>query len=384
MKIGNDIFYIGVNDHDIDLFEGQYEVENGMAYNSYLILDEKIAVLDTVEKNFKDQWLNNIKEVIQNKDVDYLIIHHMEPDHSSNIMNFMNIYPNAKVVASMKAFAMMKNFFNEEFLNNRVIVKDDNELNLGKHTLKFYSAMMVHWPEVIMSFDIKDGVLFSADAFGKFGALDVEDEWACEARRYYFGVVGKYGAQVRNVLKKLENLNIQTICSLHGPILKENLSYYLDLYNKWSNYEPEEEGIVINYTSIYGHTKEAVFKLKDLLLSKVAKKVVINDLARCDIFEAIEDAFRYDKMVLATTTYNGDIFPIMKTFIDGLIERNYQKRSVGLIENGSWASVAAKVMKGMFEKSKDILFYEPTVKIISKLNESNEVELENLANELVK
>lgn len=384
MKIGNDIFYIGVNDHDIDLFEGQYEVENGMAYNSYLILDEKIAVLDTVEKNFKDQWLNNIKEVIQNKDVDYLIIHHMEPDHSSNIMNFMNIYPNAKVVASMKAFAMMKNFFNEEFLNNRVIVKDDDELNLGKHTLKFYSAMMVHWPEVIMSFDIKDGVLFSADAFGKFGALDVEDEWACEARRYYFGVVGKYGAQVRNVLKKLENLNIQTICSLHGPILKENLSYYLDLYNKWSNYEPEEEGIVINYTSIYGHTKEAVFKLKDLLLSKGAKKVVINDLARCDIFEAIEDAFRYDKMVLATTTYNGDIFPIMKTFIDGLIERNYQKRSVGLIENGSWASVAAKVMKGMFEKSKDILFYEPTVKIISKLNESNEVELENLANELVK
>lgn len=384
MKIGNDIFYIGVNDHDIDLFEGQYEVENGMAYNSYLILDEKIAVLDTVEKNFKDQWLNNIKEVIQNKDVDYLIIHHMEPDHSSNIMNFMNIYPNAKVVASMKAFAMMKNFFNEEFLNNRVIVKDDDELNLGKHTLKFYSAMMVHWPEVIMSFDIKDGVLFSADAFGKFGALDVEDEWACEARRYYFGIVGKYGAQVRNVLKKLENLNIQTICSLHGPILKENLSYYLDLYNKWSNYEPEEEGIVINYTSIYGHTKEAVFKLKDLLLSKGAKKVVVNDLARCDIFEAIEDAFRYNKMVLATTTYNGDIFPVMKTFIDGLIERNYQKRSVGLIENGSWASVAAKVMKGMFEKSKDIHFYEPTVKIISKLNESNEVELENLANELVK
>ena len=384
MKISEDIYYIGVNDHKIDLFESQYKVDNGMSYNSYLIIDDKITVLDTVDKDFKDQWLNNIKKIIQNKDVDYLVVHHMEPDHSSNILEFMKVYKNAIIVSSLRAFQMMKSFFNEEFINNRIIVNDNDELELGAHKLRFVSAPFVHWPEVIMSYESKEGVLFSSDAFGKFGALDIEDDWECEARRYYFGIIGKYGKQVQNVLSKIKTLNIKTICSLHGPILKDNIEYYLKLYDIWSSYKEEEEGVVIAFTSVYGNTKQAINILKEKLLEKGIRKVVINDLARCDLFEAIEDAFRYSKLVLATTTYNGDIFPIMKTYIDGLIERNYQNRTIAFIENGSWAINASRIMKSMLEECKNITFLESKVSILSSLKEDNYLELENLANELMK
>lgn len=383
--ITSDIKYVGVNDHKIDLFEGQYDVPNGMSYNSYVILDEKIAIMDTVDINFKDEWFNNINRLLNGKNPDYLVVLHMEPDHSANILNFMNKYPNAKIVSSAKAFVMMKGFFNNDFNDRRIIVNDKDTLSLGKHTLTFVTAPMVHWPEVIVAYDEYDKALFSADGFGKFGALDIEDDdWACEARRYYFGIVGKYGAQVQALLKKAKALDIEIICPLHGPILKDNLGYYLDLYNKWSSYQPEEDGIVIAYTSIYGNTKAAAIKLAELIKEKGYSKVILNDLARCDIHEAIEDAFRYDKLVLATTTYNADIFPMMKFFIDSIVERNYQNRTVAFIENGSWAPMANKIMKQMLEKSKSINYLDADVKIISALNEESLAQLNNLADLLVK
>lgn len=382
--ITSDVKYVGVNDHKIDLFEGQYVVPNGMSYNSYVILDEKIAIMDTVDINFKEEWFNNIDDVLNGRKPDYLIVLHMEPDHSANILNFMNKYPNAKIVSSAKAFVMMKGFFNNDFIDRRIIVNDKDTLSLGKHTLTFVTAPMVHWPEVIVAYDNVDKVLFSADGFGKFGALDVEEEWACEARRYYFGIVGKYGAQVQALLKKASALDIEIICPLHGPILKEDLGYYLDLYNKWSSYQPEEDGIVIAYTSIYGNTKAAAIKLAELIKKNGYSKVVLNDLARCDIHEAIEDAFRYNKLVLATTTYNADIFPMMKFFIDSIVERNYQNRTVAFIENGSWAPMANKIMKQMLEKSKNINYLDADVKIISALNEESLAQLNNLADLLVK
>ena len=344
MKITKDIFYVGVNDHEVDLFEGQYIVPNGMSYNSYVIMDEKIAVMDTVDANFTHQWLDNIQGVIGDRKPDYLVVQHMEPDHSANIVNFLKAYPEATVVASSKAFVMMKNFFGKDLSENGRVVGEGDTLCLGKHTLTFVTAPMVHWPEVIVTYDSLDKVLFSADGFGKFGALDVEEEWACEARRYYIGIVGKYGAQVQALLKKASTLDIQTICPLHGPVLTENLGYYIGLYNTWSSYEPEEEGIVVAYTSVYGNTKKAVLKLADMLRAKGCPKVVLNDLARCDMAEAVEDAFRYSKLVLATTTYNADIFPFMKEFINHLTERNYSNRTVAFIENGSWAPMATKVM----------------------------------------
>lgn len=383
--ITSDIKYVGVNDHKIDLFEGQYDVPNGMSYNSYVILDEKIAIMDTVDINFKAEWFNNIDRLLNGKNPDFLIVLHMEPDHSANILNFMNKYPNAKIVSSAKAFVMMKGFFNNDFNDRRIIVNDKDTLSLGKHTLTFVTAPMVHWPEVIVAYDEYDKALFSADGFGKFGALDIEDDdWACEARRYYFGIVGKYGAQVQALLKKAKALDIEIICPLHGPILKDNLGYYLDLYNKWSSYQPEEDGIVIAYTSIYGNTKAAAIKLAELIKEKGYSKVILNDLARCDIHEAIEDAFRYDKLVLATTTYNADIFPMMKFFIDSIVERNYQNRTVAFIENGSWAPMANKIMKQMLEKSKSINYLDADVKIISALNEESLAQLNNLADLLVK
>lgn len=383
--ITSDIKYVGVNDHKIDLFEGQYDVPNGMSYNSYVILDEKIAIMDTVDINFKAEWFNNIDRLLNGKNPDYLVVLHMEPDHSANILNFMNKYPNAKIVSSAKAFVMMKGFFNNDFNDRRIIVNDKDTLSLGKHTLTFVTAPMVHWPEVIVAYDEYDKALFSADGFGKFGALDIEDDdWACEARRYYFGIVGKYGAQVQALLKKAKALDIEIICPLHGPILKDNLGYYLDLYNKWSSYQPEEDGIVIAYTSIYGNTKAAAIKLAELIKEKGYSKVILNDLARCDIHEAIEDAFRYDKLVLATTTYNADIFPMMKFFIDSIVERNYQNRTVAFIENGSWAPMANKIMKQMLEKSKSINYLDADVKIISALNEESLAQLNNLADLLVK
>ncbi len=383
--ITSDIKYVGVNDHKIDLFEGQYDVPNGMSYNSYVILDEKIAIMDTVDINFKDEWFNNIDSVLNGRIPDYLVVLHMEPDHSANILNFMNKYPNAKIVSSAKAFVMMKGFFNNDFNDRRIIVNDKDTLSLGKHTLTFVTAPMVHWPEVIVAYDEYDKALFSADGFGKFGALDIEDDdWAWEARRYYFGIVGKYGAQVQALLKKASALDIEIICPLHGPILKDNLGYYLDLYNKWSSYQPEEDGIVIAYTSIYGNTKSAAIKLAELIKEKGYSKVILNDLARCDIHEAIEDAFRYDKLVLATTTYNADIFPMMKFFIDSLVERNYQNRTVAFIENGSWAPMANKIMKQMLEKSKSINYLDADVKIISALNEESLAQLNNLADLLLK
>ena len=381
MFITNDIQYIGVNDHQIDLFEGQYDVPNGMAYNSYLILDEKIAVMDSVDANFGEEWLSNIRAALGERQPDYLIVQHMEPDHSANIDNFMKAFPDAMVVASAKAFAMMKNFFGTDYADRRIVVAEGDKLSLGKHKLSFVAAPMVHWPEVIFTYDSTDKVLFSADAFGKFGALDVEEDWACEARRYYIVIVGKYGPQVQAVLKKAAGLDIQTICPLHGPVLSENLSYYIGLYDTWSSYRPEEEGIMIAYTSVYGNTKKAVFELAQQLEQK-GNKVVVNDLARCDMAEAVEDAFRYSKMVLATTTYNADIFPFMRTFIDHLTERNYQNRTVGLIENGSWAPTAAKVMRGMFEKSKNITFTDTTVKIMSALSDDSANQLAQLADEL--
>lgn len=384
MKITDDIKYIGVNDHDIDLFEGQYIVENGMAYNSYAVIDDKIAIMDTVDAYFTDEWLKNIEIALGGRTPDYLIIQHMEPDHSANITNFVDRYPNVKIVASAKAFVMMKNFFGIDFSDKSIVVGEGDTLNLGKHTLSFITAPMVHWPEVIVTYDNFDKVLFSADGFGKFGALDIDEDWACEARRYYFGIVGKYGAQVQSLLKKAAALDIKTICPLHGPVLKENLGYYVDLYNTWSSYGVESEGVVIAYTSVYGNTKKAVEELAEKLKSKGCEKVSVNDLARCDMAEAVEDAFRYGKLILATTTYNADIFPFMREFINHLTERNFQNRKIGLIENGSWAPMAAKVMKASFEKSKNITFCDTVVKINSALNDESKAELEKLAEEILK
>ncbi len=382
MKITDDIRYIGVNDHDIDLFEGQYVVPNGMAYNSYAIIDEKIAIMDTVDASFTHQWLDNIQNTLGDRKPDYLVVQHMEPDHSANILNFTKSYPDAKIVSSAKAFAMMKQFFNIDFSDKSIVVGEGDTLSLGSHTLTFVTAPMVHWPEVIVTYDSKDKVLFSADGFGKFGALDVEEEWACEARRYYIGIVGKYGTQVQALLKKAAALDIQTICPLHGPVLTENLGYYLGLYNTWSSYDVETEGIVIAYTSVYGNTRNAVMQLAEKLKANGCPKVVVNDLARCDMAEAVEDAFRYGKLVLATTTYNAEIFPFMREFINHLTERNFQNRTVAFIENGSWAPLAAKVMKEMFAKSKNIKFAENTVRILSALSEESSAQLNALAEEL--
>lgn len=384
MFITDDIRYVGVNDHDIDLFEGQYVVENGMAYNSYVIMDEQIAVMDTVDGNFTDKWLKNIADVIGDRKPSYLIVQHMEPDHSANVANFLELYKDAKVVATAKAFVMMKQFFGTDYPERQIVVKEGDTLSLGAHTLTFVLAPMVHWPEVMVTYDSKDKVLFSADAFGKFGALDVDEDWACEARRYYFGIVGKYGVQAQALLKKAAGLDIQTICALHGPILKENLGYYLDLYNTWSSYGVESEGVVIAYTSVYGNTKKAVELLADKLTALGCPKVTVTDLARDDMAEAVEDAFRYGKLVLATTTYNGDIFPFMKTFIEHLTERGYKNRTIGLIENGSWAPTAAKTMLKMFEGSKNLTFTDTTVTIKSAVNAENEAQIAALAEELCK
>ena len=384
MFITDDIKYVGVNDHVTDLFEGQYIIPNGISYNSYVIMDEKIAVMDTVDINFTNEWLDNLQDAFNGRTPDYLIVQHMEPDHAANIVNFLKFYPNVKVVSSLKAFNMMKNFFNTDFSDNRIVVNEGDTLSLGKHVLTFVTAPMVHWPEVIVTYDSFDKVLFSADGFGKFGALDQEEDWACEARRYYIGIVGKYGAQVQSLLKKAQNLDIKTICPLHGPILNENLEYYINLYNIWSSYQVEEDGIVIAYTSVYGNTKKAVYQLADKLKAKGCPKVVINDLARCDMAEAVEDAFRYSKLILATTTYNADIFPFMRQFIDHLTERNYSNRTVAFIENGSWAPMATKVMMGMLENSKNLTFAENTVKILSALNEESSKQLDALSDELTK
>ncbi|MBQ3095987.1 MAG: flavin reductase [Clostridia bacterium] len=382
MNITKDIRYIGVNDHSIDLFEGQYVVPNGMSYNSYIIMDEKVAVFDTVDARFTHEWLDNIQNVLEGRAPDYLIVQHMEPDHSANIANFMKAYPTATVVASAKAFVMMKNFFGTDFAENRLVVGEGDTLSLGRHQLTFVTAPMVHWPEVIVTYDSTDKVLFSADGFGKFGALDVEEDWACEARRYYIGIVGKYGAQVQALLKKAAGLDIQTICPLHGPVLKENLGYYLGLYDTWSSYQPETEGILIAYTSVYGNTRKAVQKLAEMLRAKGCPKVEVTDLARCDMAEAVEDAFRYSKLVLATTTYNAGIFPFMHTFIHHLIERNYRNRTVALVENGSWAPMAAKVMREMLSECKNLTFAEPVVHIASVLSAESETQLAELAGEL--
>ncbi len=384
MFITDDIRYVGVNDHNIDLFEGQYVVENGMAYNSYVIMDEQIAVMNTVDGNFTDEWLKNISDVIGDRKPSYLIVQHMEPDHSANIANFLDLYKDAKVVATAKAFVMMKQFFGTDYPERQIVVKEGDTLSLGTHTLTFVLAPMVHWPEVMVTYDSKDKVLFSADAFGKFGALDVEEDWTCEARRYYFGIVGKYGVQAQALLKKAAGLDIQTICALHGPILKENLGYYLDLYNTWSSYGVESEGVVIAYTSVYGNTKKAVELLANKLTALGCPKVTVTDLARDDMAEAVEDAFRYGKLVLATTTYNGDIFPFMKTFIEHLTERGYRNRTIGLIENGSWAPTAAKTMLKMFEGSKNLTFTDTTVTIKSAVNTENEAQIAALAEELCK
>ena len=382
MNITKDIKYIGVNDHDIDLFEGQYVVENGMAYNSYVIIDEKIAVMDTVDARFRHEWLDNLADALDGRKPDYLIVQHMEPDHSANVMSFVAAYPEVKVVASAKAFAMMGQFFGDELGERQIVISEGSTLELGKHTLNFVAAPMVHWPEVMVTYDSYDKVLFSADGFGKFGALDADEDWACEARRYYFGIVGKYGVQVQKLLQKASKLDIEKICPLHGPILTENLGYYLGLYNTWSSYAVESEGIVIAYTSVYGNTKKAVEILADKLRANGCPKVVVNDLARCDMAEAVEDAFRYGKLVLATTTYNADIFPFMRTFIESLTEREYKNRTVAFIENGTWAPLAAKIMKGMFEKSKNINFVEPVVHIRSALNAASTAELDELSKEL--
>ncbi len=380
MFISKDIQYIGVNDRKIDLFEGQYIVPNGMAYNSYAVMDEKVAVMDAVDARFIEEWLGNIAAL--GRTPDYLIVQHMEPDHSAGITAFAARYPAAKIVSSAKAFGMMKNFFGTDFAHRQIVVGEGDTLKLGAHTLQFIAAPMVHWPEVLMTYDTADKVLFSADGFGKFGALDAEEDWACEARRYYIGIVGKYGAQVQAVLKKAAALEIQTICPLHGPVLNENLDYYLNLYDIWSSYGVESEGIVIAYTSVYGNTKKAVLQLAEQLKEKGCPKVVVNDLARCDMAEAVEDAFRYGTLVLATTTYNGDIFPFMKEFIDHLTERNFQNRTVAFIENGSWAPTAAKIMRRMLENSKNITFVETSVKILSALNQESEGQLAALADAL--
>ena len=385
MRITDDILYVGVNDHNIDLFEGHYIVPNGMAYNSYVINDEKIAVMDTVDVAFGDEWLKNIADVLNGATPDYLIVQHMEPDHSANIQKFLEVYPNTKVVGNAKTFTMIGNFFRDLKLadENKLEVKNKDTLTLGKHELTFVFAPMVHWPEVMVTYDSKDKVLFSADGFGKFGALDVEEDWDCEARRYYIGIVGKYGAQVQNLLKVAATLDIQIICPLHGPVLTENLEHYIGQYNTWSSYGTESEGVMIAYTSVYGNTKKAVELLAEKLKEKGCPKVVVTDLAREDMAEAVEDAFRYGKIVLASTTYNGDVFPFMKTFIEHLTERNYQNKTIGLIENGSWASMAGKVMKGMFEKSKNITWLETSVKIMSSMDEQNEADIEKMAEELM-
>ena len=384
-NVTKDICYIGVDDHEIDLFEGMYVVPEGMAYNSYVILDDKIAVMDTTDRHFTNQWLANLEATLAGRKPDYLVVHHMEPDHSSGIMAFAEKYPEAKIVATAKAFTMMKNFTGADYTARGVVAKEGDALKLGGHTLKFITAPMVHWPEVMMSYDETDKVLFSADAFGKFGALDFDDPegWACEARRYYFGIVGKYGAQVQAVLKKAAALDIRIICPLHGPVLSEDLGYYLDLYNTWSSYGVETEGVAVFYTSVYGHTKEAAEMLAEKLRELGCPKVAISDLARDDMAEAVEDAFRYGKIVLATTTYNADIFPFMREFIEHLTERGYQNRKIGLIENGSWAPTAAKVMKGMLEGCKNTTFAETEVKILSAVTEENKAQIEQLAKEML-
>ena len=385
MKIGNDIYYVGVNDHQIDLFEGQYVVPNGMSYNSYVIMDEKIAVMDTVDANFKDEWLENVARVLDGAKPDYLVVQHMEPDHAANIENFMKAYPDTTVVANTKTFTMMENFFRGMDLEGKKhIVANGDTLTLGKHVLTFVFAPMVHWPEVMVTYDSTDKVLFSADGFGKFGALDVEEDWACEARRYYIGIVGKFGAQVQALLKKAAGLDIQIICPLHGPVLTENLGHYISLYDTWSSYTPEEEGIVVVYTSVYGHTKEAVNQFVEKLKSKGCPKVVVYDLARDDMSQALSDAFRYSKLVLATTTYNAGIYPFMNDFITRLVEHNFQNRTVGLIENGSWAPLAAKVMKNMLSECKKINWLDTTVKIMSAVNQENRDQMEAMASELCK
>ena len=382
MFITNDIRYVGVNDHQVDLFEGQYVVPNGMSYNSYVILDEKVAVMDTVDQNFGEEWLGNIRAELDGRKPDYLVVHHMEPDHSANIDVFLKAYPEATVVSSAKAFAMMKQFFGTDYADRRVVVGEGDTLSLGKHVLTFVTAPMVHWPEVIVSYDSCDKVLFSADGFGKFGALDVEEDWACEARRYYIGIVGKYGMQTQKLLQKAAGLDIAIICPLHGPVLTEDLGYYINLYDIWSGYKVESEGVVIAYTSVYGHTKAAVRLLERKLIENGCPKVVVNDLARCDMAEAVEDAFRYGKLVLATTTYNGDVFPFMKEFIHHLTERGYQNRTIGLVENGSWTPTAVKVMLKMFEDSKNLTFCENTVRILSALSDDSRAQIEALAKEL--
>lgn len=383
MKIIDDIKYVGVNDHKIDLFEGQYDVPNGMSYNSYVIIDEKIAVLDTTDARFGEEWLSNLEKALDGRAPNYLIVHHMEPDHSSCINHFMQKYKDAVIVSSDKAFTMMKQFFGNDYQENRIIVKENDTLCLGKHTLSFLGAPMVHWPEVIVSYDSYDKVLFSADAFGKFGALDYEDEWACEARRYYFGIVGKYGMQAGKLLEKASKLDIEIICPLHGPCLKENLGYYLDLYKKWSSYTPEENGIVIAYTSVYGNTKKAAELLASEIQTLGGVKVVLNDLARVDMHEAIEDAFRYDRLVLATTTYNNDIFPFMREFLEELHERNYQNRKIAIIENGSWAPQAQKIIRNKLEGFKNIEIIENSVTIRSAMSEENKAQIKELARALL-
>ncbi|WP_418544328.1 FprA family A-type flavoprotein [Hominenteromicrobium sp.] len=384
MFVTEDIRYIGVNDHDVDLFEGQYTVENGMSYNSYVILDEKVAVMDTVDAHFGVEWLQNLETELNGRRPDYLVVQHMEPDHSANIAVFMETYPEAQIVSSAKAFVMMQQFFGTDFPERKVVVGEGNTLKLGRHTLTFVTAPMVHWPEVIVTYDSTDKVLFSADGFGKFGALDVEEDWADEARRYYIGIVGKYGAQVQALLKKAAALDIAIICPLHGPVLNENLGYYLDKYNTWSSYAVEDEGVVIAYTSVYGHTKEAVEELAEKLNQRGCPNVVVADLARCDMAEAVADAFRYNKLVLATTTYNATIFPHMQSFIDHLTARNYQGRTVGMIENGAWAPMAAKVMKKMLETSKNLTYTDTTVTVKCALNDASRAQIDALADELCK
>jgi len=384
MKITNDIIYIGVNDHNLDLFEGQFDVPNGMAYNSYLIQDEKIAVMDSVDKNFGDEWISNIEAELGGKKPNYLVVQHMEPDHSANIITFMNKYPDAVVVSSQQAFSMMKNFFGTEFEDRRIVVGNGDKLELGKHALSFISAPMVHWPEVIVTYDTYDKVLFSADGFGKFGALDIDEDWACEARRYYFGIVGKYGVQVQTLLKKMQALEIEKICPLHGPMLTENLEYYLNLYNIWSSYGVESDGVVVAYTSVYGNTKKVAEMIAEELERKGCPKVAITDLAREDMAEAVEDAFRYGKIILATTTYNGDIFPFMREFINELTERGFKNKKVGFVENGSWAPIAAKKMRSMMEELKNIEFVDNVVKINSVYKEENKEQIGALVDEMLK
>lgn len=381
-KVTEDIIYVGVNDHEVDLFEGQYDVPNGMAYNSYVVLDEKVAVFDTIDAHFKDEWLANLEEAFEGRTPDYLIVQHMEPDHAANIANFAEKYPEAKIVGNAKTFPMMKQFFGTDFADRQVIVKEGETLSTGKHNLTFVMAPMVHWPEVMMTYDTTDKIFFSADAFGKFGALDVEEEWDCEARRYYIGIVGKYGPMVQKLFGKVGSLEIKAICPLHGPVLTENLEHYLNLYNIWSSYQVETEGTVIAYTSVYGNTKKAVELLAEKLKEEGCPKVVVTDLARDDMAEAVEDAFRYGKLILATTTYNGDIFPFMKEFINHLTERNYQNRMIGFVENGSWTPMAAKIMKAAFEKSKNITFADTTVTIRSAVDETSEAQIAALAKEM--